>query len=90
MQNTPRWQKILIGVDLVCVISALVALSTAIWMRDLERGTEILLRFVSWAAMGVHFVLRGVLNWEQNRWLAIIDISVVAFGVILILLAFLR
>ena len=49
-----------------------------------------LLRFVSWAMMGMHFVLHGILNWKEQRWLAIFDLGVVAFALILVVLAFLR
>ena len=88
--NTPKWQKILAGADLACTIVALVTFTVAIWMTQPESGAYMLLRFVSWSLMGVHFVLHGILNWKEQRWLAIFDLGVVAFALILVVLAFLR
>ena len=88
--NTPKWQKILAGADLACTIVALVTFTVAIWMTQPESGAYMLLRFVSWALMGMHFVLHGILNWKEQRWLAIFDLGVVAFAQILVVLAFLR
>ena len=76
--------------DVVCIIGALVTLTAAIWLGDPENGTYIILRFVSWALMGMHFVLHGILNWKEQRGLAIFDLGVVAFALILVMLAFLR
>ncbi len=90
MQNKPRWQKILIWADLVCVVGALIFLTAAIFLGPPEGGLHGNLRFVSWAMMGVHFVLHGILNWEEHRWLAVFELSIVAFSLIAILLAFLR
>ena len=88
--NAPKWRKILAGVDLACTIVALVTFTVAIWMTQPESGAYMLLRFVSWALMGVHFVLHGILNWKEQRGLAIFDLGVVAFALILVVLAFLR
>ena len=88
--NTPKWQKILAGADLACTIVALVTFTVAIWMTQPESGTYMLLRFVSWALMGMHFVLHGILNWKEQRGLAIFDLGVVAFALILVVLAFPR
>ena len=88
--NTPKWKKILAGADLACTIVALVTFTVAIWMTQPESGAYMLLRFVSWALMGVHFVLHGILNWKEQRGLAIFDLGVVAFALILVVLAFLR
>ena len=88
--NTPKWQKILAGADLACTIVALVTFTVAIWMTQPESGAYMLLRFVSWALMGMHFVLHGILNWKEQRGLAIFDLGVVAFVLILVVLAFLR
>ena len=88
--NTPKWQKILAGADLACTIVALVTFTVAIWMTQPESGAYMLLRFVSWSLMGMHFVLHGILNWKEQRWLAIFDLGVVAFALILVVLAFLR
>ena len=88
--NTPKWQKILAGADLACTIVALVTFTVAIWMTQPESGAYMLLRFVSWALMGMHFVLHGILNWKEQRGLAIFDLGVVAFALILVVLAFLR
>ena len=90
MKNEPLWRKGLIWADLVCIIGALAALTAAIWLGDPENGTYLILRFVSWALMGVHFVVHGILNWKEHRWLAIFDMSVVAFALILVVLTFLR
>ena len=88
--NTPKWQKILAGADLACTIVALVTFTVAIWMTQPESGAYMLLRFASWALMGMHFVLHGILNWKEQRGLAIFDLGVVAFALILVVLAFLR
>ena len=88
--NTPKWQKILAGAALACTIMALVTITVAMWMVQPESGAYMLLRFVSWALMGMHFVLHGILNWKEQRWLAIFDLGVVAFALILVVLAFLR
>ena len=88
--NTPKWQKILAGADLACTIVALVTFTVAIWMTQPESGAYMLLRFVSWALMGMHFLLHGILNWKEQRWLAIFDLGVVAFALVLVVLAFLR
>ena len=88
--NAPKWRKILAGVDLACTIVALVTFTVAIWMTQPESGAYMLLRFVSWALMGMHFVLHGILNWKEQRGLAIFDLGVVAFALILVVLAFLR
>ena len=90
MKNRPLWQKIVIGTDIACVIGALIALTAAIWLAQPESGAYLLLRFVSWALMGMHFLLHGILNWKEQRWLAIFDLGVVAFALILVVLAFLR
>ena len=88
--NAPKWRKILAGADLACTIMALVTISVAMWMVQPESGAYMLLRFVSWALMGMHFVLHGILNWKEQRGLAIFDLGVVAFALILVVLAFLR
>ena len=88
--NTPKWQKILAAADLACTIMALVTITVAMWMVQPESGAYMLLRFVSWALMGMHFVLHGILNWKEQRGLAIFDLGVVAFALILVVLAFLR
>ena len=90
MKNKPLWQKILIWSDMACVICALIALTAAIWMGDSENVTYMILRFVSWALMGVHFVLHGILNWKEQRGLAIFELSAVAFVLVLAVLTFLR
>ena len=90
MKNKPSWQKILIWADLVCVVGALILLIAAIFQGPPEGGFHTVLRFVSWAMMGVHFVLHGILNWKEHRWLAIFDLSIVAFALILVVLSFLR
>ena len=88
--NAPKWRKILAGFDLACTIMALVTITVAMWMVQPESGAYMLLRFVSWALMGMHFVLHGILNWKEQRGLAIFDLGVVAFALILVVLAFLR
>ena len=88
--NTPKWQKILAGADLACTIVALVTFTVAIWMTQPESGAYMLLRFVSWSLMGVHFVLHGILNWKEQRGLAIFEFGAVAFALVLAMLAFLR
>ena len=88
--NAPKWRKILAGADLACTIMALVTITVAMWMVQPESGAYMLLRFVSWALMGMHFVLHGILNWKEQRGLAIFDLGVVAFALILVVLAFLR
>ena len=90
MKDKALWQKALIGADLACTIMALVTITVAIWMTQPESGAYTLLRFVSWALMGMHFVLHGILNWKEQRGLAIFDLGVVAFALILVVLAFLR
>ena len=90
MKDKALWQKVLIGADLACTIMALVIFTVAIWMAQPESGAYMLLRFVSWALMGMHFVLHGILNWKEQRGLAIFDLGVVAFALILVVLAFLR
>ena len=90
MKNRPLWKKIMIGADIACVIGSLIALTAAIWLVQPESGMYMLLRFVSWSMMGVHFVLHGILSWKEQRWLAIFDLGVVAFALILVVLAFLR
>ena len=90
MQNEPLWRKGLIWADLVCIIGALAALTAAIWLGDPENGTYLILRFVSWALMGVHFVLHGIVHWKEQRWLSIFELGIVAFALILVVLSFLR
>ena len=90
MKDKALWQKVLIGANLACTIMALVIFTVAMWMVQPESGAYMLLRFVSWALMGMHFVLHGILNWKEQRWLAIFDLGVVAFALILVVLAFLR
>ena len=90
MKNEPLWRKGLIWADVVCLIGALIFLIAAIFQGTPEGGFHTVLRFVSWAMMGVHFVLHGILNWEEHRWLAIFDLSIVAFALILLLFAFMR
>ena len=90
MKDKALWQKVLIGADLACTIMALVTITIVMWMVQPESGAYLLLRFVSWALMGMHFVLHGILNWKEQRWLAIFDLGVVAFALILVVLAFLR
>ena len=89
MKNRPIWQKTVMCADIVCVIGALIALTAAIWVAQPESGTYMLLRFVSWALMGVHFVFRGILNWKELRWLAVFEFGIVAFVLILVLILFL-
>ena len=88
--NTPKWKKILAGADLACTIMARVTITVAMWMVQPESGAYMLLRFVSWALMGMHFVLHGILNWKEQRGLAIFDLGVVDFALILVVLTFLR
>ena len=90
MKDKALWQKVLIGADLACTIMALVTITIAMWLVQPESGAYLLLRFVSWALMGMHFLLHGILNWKEQRWLAIFDLGVVAFALILVVLAFLR
>ena len=90
MKNKPLWQKILIWADMVCVIGALIVLTAAIWMGASENGTYMILRFVSWALMGMHFVLHGILNWKEQRGLAIFELSAVAFVLVFSVLTLLR
>ena len=90
MKNEPLWRKGLIWADLVCIIGSLAALTAAILLGDPENGTYLILRFVSWALMGVHFVLHGILNWKEHRGLAIFELGAVAFCLILVVLTFLR
>ena len=90
MKNKPLWQKLLIWADMACVIGALIALTAAIWMGASENGTYMILRFVSWALMGVHFVLHGILNWKEQRGLAIFELGAVAFVLVFAVLTFLR
>ena len=90
MKDKALWQKVLIGADLACTIMALVTITIVMWMVQPESGAYLLLQFVSWALMGMHFVLHGILNWKEQRWLAIFDLGVVAFALILVVLAFLR
>ena len=90
MKDKALWQKVLIVADLACTIMALVTFTVAMWMVQPESGAYMLLRFVSWALMGMHFVLHGILNWKEQRGLAIFDLGVVAFALILAGLAFLR
>ena len=90
MKNKPLWQKMLIWADIACVIGALIALTAVIWMGATENGTYMILRFVSRALMGVHFVLHGILNWKEQRGLAIFELSAVAFVLVLAVLTFLR
>ena len=88
--NAPKWRKILAGFDLACTIVALVIFTVAIWMAQPESGTYMLLRFVSWALMGVHFVLHGILSWKEQRGLAVFELGAVAFALVLVVFAFLR
>ena len=90
MKNKPLWQKLLIWADMACVITALIALTVEILMGATENDTYMILRFVSHALMGVHFVLHGILNWKEQRGLAIFELSAVAFVLVLAVLTFLR
>ena len=90
MKNKPLWQKILIWADMACVITALIALTVVILMGATENDTYMILRFVSHALMGVHFVLHGILNWKEQRGLAIFELGAVAFVLVLAVLTFLR
>ena len=88
--NAPKWRKILAGADLACTIMALVIFTVAMWMVQPESGVYMLLRFVSWALMGMHFVLHGILSWKEQRGLSVFELGAVAFALILVVLAFLR
>ena len=90
MKNKPLWQKILIWADMACVITALIALTVEILMGATENETYMILRFVSHALMGVHFVLHGILNWKEQRGLAIFELGAVAFVLVFAVLTFLR
>ena len=90
MRNKPLWQKILICTDMACVITALIALTVEILMGATENETYMILRFVSRALMGVHFVLHGILNWKEQRGLAIFELGAVAFVLVLAVLTLLR
>ena len=90
MKNKPLWQKILIWADMACVITALIALTVEILMGATENDTYMILRFVSRALMGVHFVLHGILNWKEQRGLAIFELSAVAFVLVFAVLTLLR
>ena len=90
MKNEPLWRKGLIWADMACIIGALAALTAAILLGDPENGTYLILRFVSWALMGVHFVLHGILNWKEHRGLAIFELGAVVFCLILVVLTILR
>ena len=90
MKNKPLWQKILIWADMACVITALIALTAEILMGATENDTYMILRFVSRALMGVHFVLHGILNWKEQRGLAIFELRAVAFVLVFAVLTLLR
>ena len=90
MKNKPLWQKLLIWADMACVITALIALTVEILMGATENDTYMILRFVSHALMGVHFVLHGILNWKEQRGLAIFELGAVAFVLVLAVLTLLR
>ena len=90
MKNKPLWQKILIWADMACVITALIALTAEILMGTTENDTYMILRFVSRALMGVHFVLHGILNWKEQRGLAIFELGAVAFVLVFAVLTLLR
>ena len=90
MKNKPLLQRILIWADMACVIGALIALTVEILMGATENDTYMILRFVSRALMGVHFVLHGILNWKEQRGLAIFELSAVAFVLVFAVLTFLR
>ena len=90
MKNKPLWQKILIWADMACVITALIALTVEILMGATENDTYMILRFVSRALMGVHFVLHGILNWKEQRGLAIFELGAVAFVLVFAVLTLLR
>ena len=90
MKNKPLWQRLLIWADMACVITALIALTVEILMGATEIETYMILRFVSRALMGVHFVLHGILNWKEQRGLAIFELSAVAFVLVFAVLTLLR
>ena len=90
MKNKPLWQKILIWADMACVITALIALTVVILMGATENDTYMILRFLSHALMGVHFVLHGILNWKEQRGLAIFELGAVAFVLVFAVLTLLR
>ena len=90
MKNKPLWQKLLIWADMACVITALIALTVVILMGATENDTYMILRFVSRALMRMHFVLHGILNWKEQRGLAIFELGAVAFVLVLAVLTFLR
>ena len=90
MKDKALWQKVLIGADLACTIMALVTITVAMWMVQPESGAYMLLRFVSWALMGMHFVLHGILNWKEQRGLAIFELGAVAFVLVFAVLTLLK
>ena len=90
MKSKPLWQKLLIWADMACVITALVALTVEILMGATENDTYMILRFVNRALMGVHFVLHGILNWKEQRGLAIFELGAVAFVLVFAVLTLLR
>ena len=90
MKNKPLWQKLLFWADMACVITALIALTVEILMGAAENETYMILRFVSRAMMGVHFVLHGILNWKEQRGLAIFELGAVAFVLVSAVLTLLR
>ena len=90
MKNKPLWQRLLIWADMACVITALIALTAEILMGTTENDTYMILRFVSRALMGVHFVLHGILNWKEQRGLAIFELGAVAFVLVFAVLTLLR
>jgi hypothetical protein len=90
MKNKPLWQRLLIWADMACVIIALIALTVEIMMGATENDTYMILRFVSRALMGVHFVLHGILNWKEQRGLAIFELGAVAFVLVFAVLILLR
>ena len=90
MKNKPLWQKLLIWADMACVITALIAMTAEILMGATENDTYMILRFVSRALMGVHFVLHGILNWKEQRGLAIFELGAVAFVLFFAVLTLLR
>ena len=92
--NDPKWRKILAGADMACIIVAVVSLTVSIFLGYQAgfpaNGPAFLFRFLYWALMGVHFVLHGILNWKEQRGLAIVELGAVAFMLVLVVLAFLR
>ena len=88
--NRPLWEKALIWTDPVCVIAALICQIAAIFLGSPEGGLHGNLRLVSWAMMGLHFLLNGILNWKEHRWLAVFEVGIVVFALILMILSFLR